>query len=187
MIARITGTVVETTDTSVIVDVQGVGYEILVAEPTISQLTTGSDATLMIYEHIREAAHDLFGFLDTSSKRLFEQLLSVSGVGPRGALAIMALGESGQIRKAIASENIAYIAGASGVGKKTAERVCVELKDKVGVIAGEVIAVAESDDALAALETLGFSQGQAKQALSSIEPTKSTEERVRLALKELQS
>jgi Holliday junction DNA helicase RuvA len=171
----------------VVVDVSGVGYEILVPSPIMEEMSIGGRIRLLTYHHVRENGQELFGFTDRGQKELFTLLLGVSGIGPKGALAIMSLGEHEQIRKAIAGGNAAFLAGAQGVGKKSAERVCVELKDKVGVMGGEVVAIPEDggDDAQTALVTLGYTAAQAAQALAGVDGSLPTEDRVRQALKEL--
>lgn len=189
MIARIKGVVVEKpAENQLIVDVNGVGYLVFVPAIEFEDANLDQDIILYTYDHVREASRDLFGFTNTASKELFELLLGVSGVGPRGAIAIMSLGESAQIRKAIAGGNVAFVSGASGVGKRIAERVTVDLKDKVGVIAGQSIdAVDSGDDALDALKALGYSAGQASQALSKVDSSLNDQSRIKEALKELAS
>lgn len=189
MIARIKGIVVEKpAESHLIVDVNGVGYELFVPLLVFDDSQIDQDIILYTYDHIRESSRDLFGFADTASKELFELLLSVSGIGPRGALAIMNLGEATQIRKAIAGGNVAFVAGASGVGKRIAERVTVDLKDKVGVMAGQDVSGAVTgDDALDALKALGYSASQASQALSKVDGELNTQGRIKAALRELSS
>lgn len=185
MIAQIRGEVVDVGTNSVVIETAGIGYEVLLPEPVLSQITRGSQQTFMTYHHIRENGQELFGFVEPGQKELFTLLLGVSGIGPKGAMAILSLGDHGQIRQAIASGNSAYLAGAAGVGKKSAERVSVELKDKVGVIGGQVVTPAADDDAQAALEALGYSPHQAAQALVNVKSDLKTEERVKQALREL--
>jgi Holliday junction DNA helicase RuvA len=186
MIARIKGEVVEVHPTgSLVVDVSGVGYELKVSAIDLEHVSKGQTVQFSTYFHVRENSQELFAFSDPEAKHLFEQLIGVNGVGPKGAMSIMGLGERTQIQNAIASENIAYISGASGVGKKVAERICVDLKDKVGVF-GEFATVSQkSDDALDALVALGFAKGQAAQVLSALDSELSTEDKVKRALKEL--
>ncbi len=186
MIARIKGEVVEVHPNGrLVIDVNGVGYELLVSDIDLEHVSIGQSAQFATYFHVRENSQELFGFTDPESKHLFEQLIGVNGVGPKGAMAIMGLGERQQIQSAIASENIAYISGATGVGKKVAQRICVDLKDKVGVFGEFTTKLQKSDEALEALVALGFAQGQAAQALSSLDPKLTSEEKVKLALKEL--
>lgn len=185
MISQVKGAVIDSCIGRVVVEVGGLGYEVLVPAPLFENLKIGQPAQLFTHHHIRENAQELYGFNSADAKELFELLLGVSGVGPKSALAVMGLGEHDRIRRAVAGEDIALIASASGVGKRTAERICVELKDKVGVMAGYVFAEHDGDDARAALVALGYSPAQAAQALAEIDTKLSTEERVKKALKEL--
>jgi holliday junction DNA helicase RuvA len=133
MIASLNGVVAEKLPDIVIIDVQGVGYGLFVPTEAYGTLATGQTVKMYIYEHIREQQHDLFGFRTLDSKHLFEQLLSVNGVGPKMALNVMNIGIAGQVRAAIANGDLKFIQQADGVGKRVAERIVVELKDKVGL------------------------------------------------------
>jgi len=133
MIAMLTGTVAEKLGDVVVLDVHGVGYGLLVAAEDFGRLEKGSNAKLYVYEHIREQSHDLFGFIGLDTKNLFELLLGVNGVGPKMALNVLSIGSSNDVRSAIATGDVKYIQRASGVGKRVAERIVVELKDKVGL------------------------------------------------------
>jgi Holliday junction DNA helicase RuvA len=147
---------------------------------------------LYIYEHIREQAHDLYGFVTLDTKQLFEQLLDVNGVGPKMALNILSIGNGSEVRVAIAGGDTKFISQAQGVGKRVAERVVVELKDKVGLegvdlsttgmLQGENLLL--QDEAVEALVSLGYSPQDAATALKNIDPLLSTEERITLALKQ---
>ncbi|HPD99368.1 MAG TPA: Holliday junction ATP-dependent DNA helicase RuvA, partial [Candidatus Saccharibacteria bacterium] len=137
MIALLEGTIVEHIDDQVIITCGGVGYGALVTSEDYGRLPVGKSARLYIYEHIREQSHDLFGFIDISSKELFEILLSVNGVGPKMALAIMSVAPSTEVRKAIAEGNMALLKAANGVGKRVAERIIVDLKEKVGYVSSD--------------------------------------------------
>jgi len=155
------------------------------------QLATGDSAKLYVYEHIRENAHDLYGFISLDTKALFEQLLSVNGVGPKVALSILGIGTSLSLRRAIAEGNIKYIQAAPGVGKRVAERVVVELKDKVGlvsIVSSEstlftATSIAQTDEAVQALTALGYTIQDAVQALAGIDESLTTEVRVKQALR----
>jgi len=174
------------TDQAVVVDVSGLGYEVLVPANRLADYQPGQDLTLVTYHHVRETADELFGFDSFDARQLFELLLSVSGVGPKSALNVMALGAQDQIRQAIASDNAAFIAGAAGVGQRSAQRICAELKDKVGLLAGQAAGGKDTDDeALEALLSLGYNQQQAGRALSKIKSDLPSEERVKQALKGL--
>ena len=191
MIAHVSGEVAEKFNSSVIVDVHGVGYEIQVALGDYEQAILHETAKFYTYHHIREQSQDLFGFSSLAAKRLFELLISVQGVGPKAALAILSLSDSEVVRNAIANEDATYIAKASGVGKKTAERVIVDLVDKVGMplqydndTAGVSHTISHADEALEALIALGYNLADASKALEGVSTDLSTAERVTAALKE---
>jgi holliday junction DNA helicase RuvA len=190
MIATLSGLVAEKLEELVVVDVSGVGYGLLVPLEDFSLLTTGDRVRLYIYEHIRENSHDLYGFMKLDTKKLFEQLLDVTGVGPKMAISILGVGSAEKVRQAIASGDTKFIQAASGVGKRVAERVVVELKDKVGLVSTaseEALFVstsqAEKDEAIQGLMALGYSLPDAVSALSTIDKTLAVEERIKQALK----
>jgi len=190
MIARIHGEVIAKNTDSVVIDVHGVGYEIIVPEPDHQQCQIGEPATLHTYLHVRENIQQLYGFFDAAAKALFELLIAINGVGPKSAISIIGLGSELNIRSAIATGNIGYLSAASGVGKRLAERLCVELKDKIGVIAntdGQAVLTASGaqDEAASALLQLGYSRTQVLEALGKIDFHAPLEERVRQALREL--
>ncbi len=186
MIARLKGVVVDKNEQLLTVDVAGVGYEVTVVEQLAEDSSLNEDLMLYTYDHIRENSRELFGFKDIESKNFFELLLKVNGVGPKMALSLMNIGDSRQIRGAIASGNIAYISGASGVGKRLAERICVDLKDKVGVVAGQdVTAVDSGNDVVEALVALGYSRQQASTAMNKVDASASEEDQIKQALKEV--
>lgn len=188
MIAHIVGSIAEKFAGSVIVDVAGVGYEINVASGDYDAVTLGAEVKFYTYHHIREQSQELFGFSSLAAKKLFEMLITVQGVGPKAALAILSLDVAENVRNAIANSDSTYLARASGVGKKTAERIAVDLSDKVGMpIVYKTSSVqselSTSDEALEALMALGFTLNDATVALRNIDGTLSTSERVRAALK----
>ncbi len=188
MIAHVVGEVTDKKLNSVIVDVGGLGYEVHVTQTDIEQIKVQSSVRLHTYFAVRENAQDLYGFTSPESKRLFELLLGVSGVGPKVAMSIAGLGEAAQIKSAIASSNVAFIQSASGVGKRGAEKVIVELKDKVGILGDDSFAaegLAGNDDALEALASLGYSTAQASKALSRVDAGLSVEDRIKAALAEI--
>ena len=190
MIAHIYGKIAEKFAGSVIVDVAGVGYEVIVPAGEFDRAVLGEEIKFYTYHHIREQSQELFGFSSLAAKKLFELLITVQGIGPKAAIAIMSLGESENVRNAIANEDSKYIQKAAGVGKKSAERVIVDLKDKVGLAisvnyAGETGATGalEADEALEALMALGYNLNDATKALESVPGELSTAERVTAALK----
>lgn len=190
MIAHVSGIVAEKFNSSVIVDVQGVGYEVAVPLGDYELALLNEPIKYYTYHHIREQSQELFGFSSLAAKKIFELLISVQGVGPKAALAILSLGDSEIVRNAVASSDTAFISKASGVGKKTAERVVVDLHDKVGLptslpTQGTVTAaqVASNDEALEALMALGFNLNDATRALEGIDPNLPTAQRVTEALR----
>jgi Holliday junction DNA helicase RuvA len=190
MIATLRGIVSEKVADVVIIDVQGVGYGILATAEDYGQLYEGQESKLYIYEHIREQSHDLFGFLKRDTKSLFEQLLAVNGVGPKMALSVLSIGTSTEVRQAIASGDTKTIQRANGVGKRVAERVVVDLKDKVGLVGVDLEStgllqgsnLAVQDEAAEALMALGYTLADATVALQKVDSELSTEERIKQAL-----
>lgn len=190
MIAHIRGEVTEKSGNSLIVDVNGVGYEVMVPTADFEKVVLGEEQKLFTYHAIRENAEELYGFSSLAAKKIFELLIAVQGVGPKAAIAILSLAEAEEVRNAIANADAAFVAKASGVGKKTAERVIVDLRDKVGIPsrygaseAKFATVVEEKDEALDALIALGFPLKEATAALEKVDKTLSVEERIRLALK----
>lgn len=191
MIATLTGVVSEHLGVHVVLDVHGVGYGLQVTTEDMGRLTSGASAKLYIYEHIREQAHDLYGFMTLDTLRLFEQLLGVNGVGPKMALNILSIGNGSEVRVAIAGGDTKFISQATGVGKRVAERVVVELKDKVGLegvdlsttgmLQGEGLLM--KDEAVEALVSLGYSPQDAAKALQGVDASLPTEDRIKMALK----
>lgn len=188
MIAHISGKIVEKFAGSVIVDVAGVGYEVIVPTNEFERAVLGDDIKFYTYHNITDRSQELFGFSSLAAKKLFELLITIQGIGPRAGIAIMSLGETEDVRNSIACEDAKFIQKASGVGKKSAERVILDLKDKVGMAiskhnsVGTNISLA-SDEALEALIALGFNLNDATKALEQIPRDLPTEERITLALK----
>jgi Holliday junction DNA helicase RuvA len=188
MIAHVSGVVAEKFGSSVIVDVHDVGYEVQVAAGDFDRALLGEPVKFYTYHHVREQSQELFGFSSLAAKKLFELLITVQGVGPKAALSILSLGESETVRNAIANADSGYVSKASGVGKKIAERVVVDLSDKVGLAvnvahASGATVTAAGDEALEALMALGYSLNDAMTALEGIPRDIPTAERVRQALK----
>lgn len=189
MIAHIRGIVAEKFANSVIVDVGGVGYELKIPTPDFDSLKLNDEIKFYTFHVVRENAEELYGFLSLASKKLFELLTSVQGIGPKAAISILSLADPEEVRNAIANTDASFIAKASGVGKKTAERVIVDLRDKVGVptrygaTSAPLSPLAPSDEALDALIALGFPLKEATLALAKVDPNLPLEERIKLALK----
>ena len=188
MIAHISGKIAEKFAGSVIVDVSGVGYEVIVPINEFERSVLGDDIKFYTYHNITDRSQELFGFSSLAAKKLFELLITVQGIGPRAGIAIMSLGETEEVRNAIACEDAKFIQKAAGVGKKSAERVILDLKDKVGMAISKLDGVGAnislaSDEALEALIALGFNLNDATKALEQIPRDLPTEERITLALK----
>jgi Holliday junction DNA helicase RuvA len=186
MIAHIFGKVCEKYLSSVVIDVAGVGYEVQLSQTDFAKVQIGEEVELKTYHHIREQSQELFGFANLAAKKLFELLITVQGVGPKAAMAIMSIAEAEQVRSAIAKRDVTFIAQAAGVGKKSAERVVVDLSDKVGLpttYAASELTNPTGDEALEALVALGFSLNDATKALSLVPTDLPTGERVKRALK----
>ena len=174
----------------VVLDVHGVGYGLQVTAEDSGRLATGEQAKLYVHEHVREQAYDLFGFVQLDTKKLFEQLLGVKNVGPKVALAVLDIGNAAGVRGAIAAGDVKLLQSAKGVGKRAAEQIVVELRDKVGLAASDAAegiatrpGIATGDEAVEALVSLGYSPQDATVALKDIDPVLPTEERIKLALK----
>ena len=190
MIAHVFGKVAEKFNGSLVVDVHGVGYEVSVATNDFDAVILDQEVKFYTYHHVREQSEELFGFSSLAAKKLFEMLITVQGVGPKAALAILSLGDAEQVRNAIANADSGFVQKATGVGKKTAERVVVDLSDKVGLPThyGRAEAPLQtelntSDEALEALMALGYTLADATKALENVDVNLPTSQRVTEALK----
>ena len=190
MIAHVFGKVAEKFNGSLVVDVHGVGYEVSVATNDFDAVILDQEVKFYTYHHVREQSEELFGFSSLAAKKLFEMLITVQGVGPKAALAILSLGDAEQVRNAIANADSSFVQKATGVGKKTAVRVVVDLSDKVGLPThygrAETPLQTElntSDEALEALMALGYTLADATKALENVDVNLPTAQRVTEALK----
>jgi holliday junction DNA helicase RuvA len=190
MIARLRGRLVANTPEGLVIDVGGVGY-LVAATPAAARKAEGQDeASLHTYLHVREDALQLYGFADGSERELFVQLLSVNGVGPKVALAIVSGSPAGDLRRAIALEDSARFQAIPGIGKKTAERIVLELREKLAdgmpnAVGNVSTGAAPHIVARDALVELGWSVVEAERALAETDPAAPPEERVRQALKKV--
>jgi Holliday junction DNA helicase RuvA len=182
MIRRLRGTPAAVEDDGFVVEVGGVGYFVQATRSARRKAEAGGEVVLETYLHVREDALQLYGFGEAAERELFEQLLSVSGVGPKVALAIVSGSSPADLRRAVALEDTARFQAIPGIGKKTAQRVVLELKEKLDAPA-EAPAPKEELVAREALVELGFSVGDAERALAEVDPELPAEERVRLALR----
>jgi Holliday junction DNA helicase RuvA len=180
MIARLRGRPVARRAEGLVLDVNGVGYLVQATPSVLARADTASELEVETYLHVREDALQLYGFADAEERELFEQLLSVSGVGPKVALAIVSGSPAAELRRAIALEDTARFEAIPGIGKKTAQRVVLELKEKLAsaVVLPEPSGVVARD----ALVELGWSLVEAERALAAVDPSLAPEERVRQAL-----
>lgn len=192
MIAKLSGVVEEILPDVLVLNVHGVGYAVNVTTEDAGKLPSGTETSLYIYEHIREQQFDLYGFTARDDKLFFEQLLGVNGIGPKMALNMLSIGTTQSVRQAIASGDVKFIQQANGVGKRVAERVVVELKDKVGLVGVDLASTGMlqseagllQDEAVEALVALGYSPQDATKALTNVPADIATEERIKLALKQ---
>ncbi len=185
MVITVSGIVTEKLNQSIVIEAGGLGYQVWVTRQDFEKVHTGQEARYWVYESIREDAHDLYGFTQAFGRELFEQLLSVSGVGPKAALAILSVAGIEQAQQAINTGDVTFLQSASGVGKRTAERIAVELKNKLEPAGYQTSNINEEDTALQALETLGYSRSVAAQALANVSSELDEESRIKQALREL--
>ena len=187
MIGRLTGLLVEKRPPTVVIEVQGVGYEVDVPMSTFFQLpATGSAVTLQTHLIVREDAHLLFGFATEQERQVFRQLLKISGVGARTALSVLSGMSVSELVQTVHAHDGARLTRIPGIGKKTAERLLLELRDKLGAGIGTVVAGSDAEirsDALNALLALGYSDKEATHALGKIAPETPVQEAIRHALK----
>ena len=179
-----------------VIDCGGVGYGCRVTAYTAGQLKLNQSARLYITESIREDAHDLYGFISKEEQHCYELLVSVNGVGPKAAMAILSAGGPQNFTLAVMTGNDKMLTAAQGVGKKIAQRIILELKDKIGgasaeldFTAGPAAAPVQTGNAAAlahaALQELGYSAAEINAALKGVDPKASTEEMVRYALRQM--
>ena len=188
MIAELKGTVSRAGRGFVVVSVGGIGYRVSITGSTLVALrrTTGETVRLLTHLAVRENAHDLYGFLVEEELNFFELLITISGIGPKTALAILSVADPATIARAVNSGDSSHLTKVSGIGRKSAERIVVELRDKLGAIATgeETAAVKDESDAIDALRALGYSAKEARDALKAVpKEVAGAGERVKEALK----
>lgn len=185
MFGFIEGTVKSVGQTSLIVLTGGVGYKVSTLKEMLARTKEGSPISLWLHTAVREDALDLYGFADAQELRFFELLLSVSGIGPKSALAILDIASVETLRSAISAGNAGYLTNVSGIGKKTAEKIVLELKDKLkGEGTSSMPGMKGDEEALEAMRSLGYSAAEARDALRQVPQELVTgSERLREALK----
>lgn len=184
----LTGIVSYRFDPHILLNVQGVGYKVLVSPPVLSKLPVGTETALFTHMHVREDALELFGFLEPEDLKLFEYLISVSGIGGKTAVGVFAIGSRSQIISAIAKGDVAFFTAVPRLGKKNAQKLIIELKSKIGSKDDLDLSGGDSaaDEVLLALQSFGFSLREASTALTAVaDQGKTPEEKIKLALKYL--
>lgn len=181
MIIKLKGTLSQKSNGWAIIENAGLGYQVHLSSELLAELQGGCAVDLWIYEHVREDIHDLYGFQNERERKLFLQVLDVSGVGPKMALNILSLGKLEVIERKIDEGDVEWISRVPGVGKKTAQKIILELRGKLSDIGdGD----STSEEVVSALMNLGYSREQARHASSGIEG-QSVEEKLKSALKSL--
>lgn len=188
MIAYLKGKIVAKTNSYLILETGGVGYQVFAGENFLADAKTGSEQEIYIHHQVREDASDLYGFKNLDDLNLFELLISVSGVGPKSALAVLSLAATDDIREAIVRGDASLLTKVSGIGKKTADRLVLELKNKVSkTSSGTTLSgggLSGLGDEFDALMSLGYPINEAREALNLVEASiTSTTGRVKAALK----
>lgn len=185
MITHLKGTIIDKEERAVVIDVAGIGYKVFATEATVAALKEGSAASLWTHLAVREDSQTLYGFTTKDELNFFELLISsVSGIGPKTALGILGVSSVANIRKAVSTGDTSHLTKVSGIGKKMAEKIVVELKGKFGAEESSGISLRDEVDALEALKALGFKHGEAREALKEVDPAiTDTGERVKKALK----
>ena len=187
MIARIEGIIIHIDDKFLIVDVSGVGYKLYITTDNITSSGLGDHASFWVHTAVRENSIDLYGFKNINEMSFFELLLDVSGIGPRSALSILTIAPIDTLKRAIAMGDTGYLNKVSGIGKKTAEKIIIELRDKLQIYKNDDDTpglLRDESDIIEALKSLGYSQNEARDALKKVTPdTIGMNARIKEALK----
>lgn len=192
MITQIAGKLVEKNPTNIVIDCQGIGYEVNVSLHTFSQIKNEEHIKVYTHLHVKEDAHTLYGFIDKEEREVFRKLISVSGIGTSTARVMLSSLSPSQVIDAISNEDADTIQSVKGIGKKTAQRVIIDLKDKMD-LSDDVKKIPNSNnthkkEALSALETLGYNRKKSEKVVSKIiadEPSVTLENIIKIALKKL--
>ncbi len=189
MIAYLHGTIKSIAERVVVVGVQGVGYAVTVPSGMIGTLKLGDSVELVIKTIVKEDAFDLYGFVTDQDKQMFELLITISGVGPKSALGILDAASTEEITQAVLDQDPSILEKVSGIGKKTAERIVLELKNKIakGVASSLFVGTSTDVEVLDALQALGYQLSEIREHLQSIDTGLSTEEKIKTILKNLGS
>jgi Holliday junction DNA helicase RuvA len=187
MIMRLEGAIVRKTNSYIAIDTNGVGYKVYIS-PQTSLAITSDSAALWIHTAVRETSMELFGFLEEQELSFFEMLIGVSGVGPRSALLITAVASIDTLKKAIGAGDISHLTQVSGIGKRTAEKIVVELRDKMAALgfSDSDGSLQNESDTVEALVALGYSRQEARNAMQHVsDETLETNDKIKEALKHL--
>ncbi len=189
MIAFLRGKIISQNNSFLIVEVNNIGYKVFVNQNLLNQIKVGNQIELYTHQYVREDFLDLYGFISQDELEMFELLLSVSGVGPKSALGVLSVASINDLKRTIAAGDPSLLVKVSGIGKKTAERIVLELREKVDSfvdrkkMSNTYNTVASSDE-IDALMALGYSLSQAREALSRVDPSvKDSGERIKQALR----
>ncbi len=188
MIAYLEGKIQEVDEHSVLINVQGIGYHVFVMARDQKQLSSkkGQEQFLYTYQYVRENSLELYGFLNRAEEKMFEILISISGIGPKGAMGILSAAPVSILERAIASGDTSILTRISGIGNKTAQKIIMELKDKFVELGESNGTIQQDTDVLEALMHLGYSRAEAQRALQGLpETAKTTQEKIKEALKNL--
>jgi Holliday junction DNA helicase RuvA len=186
MISSIKGKVKTTTNRAIIVEVGGLGYQVFVSPIIINKFKSGQEVEFFTYLHVRENAMELYGFLSTGELEFFSQLIDISGIGPKTALNVLALSKVDDIKRAIQANDASILTKVSGIGRKTAERIILELKNKFENLV-TVDAGGNDAEVIDALVGLGYRVNEAREAVRRVSPqVTDTQVRIKEALKNIQ-
>lgn len=190
MISRLEGKIIFRGGRFLILDVNGVGYRIFVGPDVLTKTNNNSDRVkLWTHLHVREDSQELYGFLEYAELEFFEMLIQISGIGPKSALGVLSVASLDTLKRAISAGETSYLVKVSGIGKKIAEKIILELKDKLGKTGQdgyEGVFLKEEEDVLKALRTLGYSYQEARETLKNLPPSISgAQNRIKEALKTL--
>ncbi len=188
MIIQLNGKIKFKTERFVVLDVNGVGYQVFVPYETLKEISSKEEVLLWTHLHVRENILDLYGFLNYGELEFFQILIGISGIGPKSALGVLSVAPLDTLRRAIATGETSYLTKVSGVGKRLAEKIVLELKDKLGAIGIEQTneELKEKTDAMEALQSLGYSLSESREALRKVpDNIKGMENIVKEALKNI--
>jgi holliday junction DNA helicase RuvA len=189
MIGSLRGKIILKDGLNLLIDVNGVGYKVLVSEKIWSKTHQDSEIFLFIYSHIKEDAFDLFGFLEIADLKLFENLIGVSGIGPKTAMSIFSVSDRNEITNAVLNGDVSFFTRIPRLGKKNAQKIIIELKSKFKDTSNFDLSdenIGDFEEVSAALKTFGFSSREISEALKNIDPNaKTVNEKIKLALKYL--